>query len=246
MIGAKASRRGYDVKTAKDHQLVFSADFPTLKITKQGSFSVPAAPSFTVPSTIIEHGLDITPAFFVFRASTDYPNRRELFFGTNLRVDKDKLAWWETANGLTGYYFLLDYDLEDTNIKVESKNISSGDESKESTKQKKFGIKISERGEDVKSTKKIAYSTEEREPIIDQVGHGIYTGGWVNQIFTHNLGYAPQFLLFMRDLNTSGSWQLIMGSSLDFGYNTNKKTCLFATGYADKPYSFIILKEPII
>lgn len=67
----KISKKGFDVKTAKDNQLLFNSDYPMLKIAKQGHGAVTCTVANPVQTVEIYHNLGYIPMYFVVAEVVD-------------------------------------------------------------------------------------------------------------------------------------------------------------------------------
>jgi len=70
----KISQKGFDVKEARDNQLLFNSDYPTLKVHKQGAGFVTCTIAQPKQTVVIKHDLNIIPMYFASseRIDSDY------------------------------------------------------------------------------------------------------------------------------------------------------------------------------
>jgi len=252
MIGARVSKTGSDVETVKDFDTVMESSFMSPRIIHEGYFSVPAAEldkDFRpIPEVICKHELGYYPMFMVF--SKDRMDTRvgksTLFYTANLRMSKNSLNWYENNMSLSGYYFIFDFDLDRPQKR---EIIKTGEPEFYDNKftQQKYGIKVSKRGTNItsKSPQDILFSSDYYHPTVHMVGHDKYNIAPKEVFIKHGLGYAPQFWLYIKNLNEDNNYQMVLSSADDFLYYTNSEEAVFATLYNNIEYSFIIMKEPL-
>lgn len=67
----KISKKGFDVKTAKDDELLFNSNYPMLKIHSQGAGALTCTVDEPIASIEIPHDLGIIPMYFVLAEVVD-------------------------------------------------------------------------------------------------------------------------------------------------------------------------------
>lgn len=216
--GAKVSRRGFDVNTASDRQLLWSSAFQALKIVDRFNVNFTADGSEKV---IYTHNLGYKPMFFIYgsggailwhkkRIATDttafkwFPNR----IPTSLPINTDATARVLIFGTEFGEVF-------------NAPNIDIGDTA--TAPYGDFGIKVSRDGFDVKTAalNDLVFSsggTLAGQAVHQQIVHkyGLISNkrGQDVQTIAHGLGYAPMFSVFVRYRTLGGSaknyWSMVM------------------------------------
>jgi len=203
-FGAKVSLPGYDVKTCADRFLVFSSDFPVLKVF--GTYSV----TTTIPSSgentiTITHNLGyLAPYLVVYNGSTTTgTNTSNLMsdndsylttymYSNSLQIEVDEyFDQYESSVGDTVYftvYIFLD-KLESYTadiIKTDAGTVGSAGD---------YGIKVSKAGFDVKTCadENLVLSSSFFSGLIHK--KGLLTSSEVS----HNLNYVPPYLCYEYD-----------------------------------------------
>ncbi len=202
--GAKASQKGYDVKTCADRFLTFSTAFPTLKVFSTHSVST-TIPSSGVNTITITHNLGyFAPYLVVYNGSTttgvgtsnlmsDNDSYLTTYMTTTqLQIPVDEyFDQYESSQGDTVYftvYIFLD-KLESYTSNIISTATASGGSSNN------YGFKISKAGYDVKTCtdEQLVMSSSFFSGLIHK--KGLLTGASVD----HDLGYVPAIFVYEYD-----------------------------------------------
>ncbi|MDH4127305.1 MAG: hypothetical protein OEV44_01025 [Spirochaetota bacterium] len=236
-FGSAVSQKGYDVKTCADRFLVYSSAFQTLKVFSVSSVTgtIPASGSNTITIT---HNLGAYAPFVVIGNGTGNNVAHFNSYGPALPVVSRQYAnslqidipSYVGTSGNTMYFtvyiFLDDFStITETNINT---GISSGASSTD------YGIRISKDGYDVKTC------TNEQcvlsSSFFNQIVHkkGIATAD-----VSHNLGYVPNVLVFVRDTGDS----YIRTITYEFDGDVDVNTLYLA--FSDYMY-YIIFKDKVL
>jgi len=256
IYGIKVSSKEYDVNNCPDHQLIFSSEFPLLKIAFQGSFTIADC---TKDVTIIDHNLGYPPAFWVFQNNNYnqdfFTNGSSMNLATNYPiVNSNKLQWLGStlgapAGSFTGYYYIFYHNLTSFFNGV---TLQSGGTSKDT--EKDFGIKISLPGKDISSKdyRDFSINSDCKTPIIHKSGYftdNIYPAAPI----PHNLGYEPMAFIYFNDINgifvtpdyPADAW-FLASPLTDLSSYTADSVNVY-TGYGtDLNIAYLILKDPFI
>lgn len=237
----KISRKGYDVATCSDRQLVFSSEWPCLKIVKQGTFSVTGA------TTIYTHNLGYYPFFMIFINRADGggtdANSRLSYIPYSSAFEMSTTALECTIPvTVDGYYYIFALDLE-TNYTapiIQPSDVSQGETND-------YVYAISKNGEDISSTdyRDFVVHSDCRSPMVHIVHNWTEPGLGGSETITHNLGYEPMFFGFVRNLQGTGSGYIMYGNA-DDATITATTTDLDAASVYDGTYSMVIFKDPIL
>jgi len=207
--GAKVSRRGYDVNTASDRQLLWSSAFQSLKIVDR--FDV----SFTADNTervLYTHNLGYRPMFYVYSGSGSvlWHMKRIVTNDTDFRWYPGRIPGNLPLNPNANAKVII-FDVE-INTVFNAPNIDLSDDPP--APYGDFGIKVSRDGFDVKTAtlEELAFSsggTLAGQPVQLQLSHkyGYMTNviGQNVQTIPHGLGYVPMFAVFVRYRRIGGS-----------------------------------------
>lgn len=200
--GAKVSRRGFDVETASDRQLLWSSAFQSLKIVDKFDVSFTCDNNVRVLHT---HNLGYRPMFYLYSGQGSV-----LWHMKRIVVDDTDFRWFPgripgnlplttSANAK-----VLVFDVEMGTI-FNAPSIDLVDDT--TAPYGDFGIKVSRDGFDVKtaSLDQLAFSsggTLAGQPVQLQLTHkyGYMTNvlGRNVQTIPHGLGYVPMFAVFAR------------------------------------------------
>jgi hypothetical protein len=258
----KLAQPGYDVKTAGDENLVYSSQWPLLKIYRQDKFRIP---DVTVATTIATHDLKFIPVFWWFSNATlaAWSNgfgdtlvneQRSEFFGPTgggtLSIDANKLNFSPEVNtnvgALNGYYYIFALDLtkQYTAPVVRIGAVSGRGEDK-------YVFKIAKPGKDVSSHNldDFIVHSRARSPLIHSVNPGKVTedlgGGNFGFTVYHDLDYLPMFFGYTK--NANGSYSIIYtgqgGSTL---FESDEKKIRFTEAANTREMTIVILKDPFL
>ncbi len=201
---AKASEKGYDVKTCGTRNLVFSSDIPTLKIHSVQSYTT------TIPYGSGEHIVRHThnlgyyaPCFVVFNSSTSTGTGQSYFYSSsvyplNVKVYKNHVdvvvesdfdqsfsTGGPSKPGDTVYFTIYQF-LENFDDFVSPKKSATP----QTLQNENYGIKISKEGHDVKTCPDTDLVLSSNFGCANIHMKGKTTG----QNVYHNLGYVPNIL----------------------------------------------------
>lgn len=249
----KVAQPGYDVKTTGDENLIYSSEWPLLKIYKDSYFKVSDVSQTTV---IADHDLGFVPVFWYFSntALSAWSNSgvltqesRSEFFGPDgpgtISVNSTSLKYNGGSGGATGslplHYYLFTLDLTKQYkapiIKVGSVG-GLGDN--------KNVFKLAKPTKDINSNnlEDFIIHSRARSPMIHSVNPS--NGGTSSFIVEHNLGYSPMFFGYLK--NTDGSYSLIpSGQGGSSSLKSSEKTVTYTSATADE-ISIVILKDPFV
>ncbi len=248
----KLAQPGYDVHTCGDENLIYSSQWPVLKIYKQGSATVG---DVTQTTTIATHDLGFPPVFWYFSNATINKwlgtgamtnERRAEFSGpigsaASIKVNDGKLVY-EPGGFATGslnlYYYVFGLDLTKQYtapiVKVGAQSGGSGNRV----------FKVAKEGKDVSSDdlRDFVIHSRARSPMI----HSVNPSGAVLKTFTvdHNLSYNPMFFGYTK--GTDGYYTLIpTGTGGASSFTSTDKTVTF-NDTGGKEITIVILKDPFV
>jgi hypothetical protein len=214
--GIKVAQEGFSADSAADYQLLFTSEWPLLKIEKQGSITIADK---TQDVTIATHDLGYAPMFLVYAASgvnADGTQAR-LLTGPPILVNDSELKWFgnyysQAAGSITLYYYIFRYPLtQNFTSDIISQSASSPDSGGDQ------GLKMVQLGKDTRSADLRDYvvHTNARNLQLHKTISKSETGiGWSDTLI-HGLDYEPFFLFYFKDIYGYGSevtlnyWQLL-------------------------------------
>jgi hypothetical protein len=235
------ARKGYDVVTCADRELVFCSEWPNLKIVKQGTFSV------TGVSTIYTHDLGYYPFFLVFinrvdGGGTDANSR--LSYSPYSSAFKVTTTALECTLPVTvdGYYYIFALDLEES---FTAPIFQPSDTTP--TSEKDYVHATSLVGEDISSVdyRDFAVHSDCRAPMVHSIESWTEAVPGGSHTITHNLGYEPMFFGFVRNLQGLGGGYMMYGNAEDATITANTADLTAASVY-DGTYSMVIFKDSIL
>jgi len=211
--GGAVSQKGYDVKTCADRFLVYSSAFQTLKIFSVSSVSTTIPLSGTNTITI-NHNLGyLAPYWIVYNGSSSIGQTISYYNGvdsTNTVVYEDRMYTdrleiiipdtFESGGSGDTVYFTVYIFLDDFSTVAEN-TINTGTTSGSSSTD--YGFRISKAGYDVKTCDDIncILSSSFFTHIVHKKGSSVSSGSAVT--VTHNLGYTPSAIGFVKDSGSS-------------------------------------------
>lgn len=216
--GAKVSRRGYDVNTASDRQLLWSSAFQALKIV--GRFDV----NFTADGTervIYTHNLGYKPMFFIYsvQGSSLWHKKRIATNNVDFRWFPNRIPTSLPINSSANVKVIM-FGTEFGEV-FNAPNIDVGDTVL--APYGDFGIKVSRDGFDVKTAalNDLVFSSggtlagqAVHQQIVHRYGQVVNQIGQNTQTIAHGLGYVPMFAVFVRYRTIGGSqrnyWSIVM------------------------------------
>jgi hypothetical protein len=233
-IGAAVSQEGYDVKDSADRLKVFSSSFQTLKIHSVTSkTAVVPSGEYDDPNVItLTHNLGyLAPFIIIYNGSTtigtansyvNSPSNLPYFFDvvdsyltTAQYTDRLEISIpyafdseGGTAGGATVYFTIYQFVNDFTTVAGE--NIGSGTTAGLGSED--YGIRISKDGFDAKTCNDIdcILSSSFFNQIIHQVG--VDTSGSATINISHNLGYIPSYLCFVKESSGNSHIRLFTGT----------------------------------
>jgi hypothetical protein len=242
--GIKVSRRGYDVLTAADRELLFNSSWPLLKIHSSGSFTI----NDTGAQTLITHSLGYYPAYLVMVDQQLGNLGSEVMFvglSQHVRATTSVLKWTAGAGTWTGaincYYYIFAQDLE---VDFTAPTVNTSDTTADDDDD--YGIRITKEGSDVSSTDYRDYVVHSgtRTSMVHMVTHGS-AAGVSTTVVTHNLGYEPVYMVYGKLSGYDG--YLKLGSADDLTITATTTTISFTSFFADAwDYSVLVLKDKIL
>ncbi len=213
-FGMKASQLGYDVNTAADYQLLYSSEWPLLKIEAQGTVTITDMGSDQVLYT---HNLGYCPLFWIYEVvgGNSYPvgNTTPRITTAQFGVNSTELKYFNnfaSSGAYTIRYVIFRLDLEST-FTAQTINLSPGSQ----TVIDGYGIKIAGPGKDIDSTdyRDFTVHSSTRSPMVHSVQaktlstsdptNPFYGAGAYSETWTHDLGYKPMYFIFIK-LTTFG------------------------------------------
>lgn len=204
--GMKASQLGYDVTTAADYQLLYSSQWPLLKIESQGTVTIN---DLGADQVIYTHNLGYAPMFWIFDVSGSNGgyagNFTPAVLPESFGVNGTELKYFSNFVGSGSHtirYYIFRLDL-DTAFTAPTINLSPGS----ATILDNYGIKIAGPGKDVGSTdyRDFVVHSNTRSPMVHKVqaqtitgsDNSFYSPGY-SATFTHDMGYNPLFFAFVK------------------------------------------------
>lgn len=249
IYGTKVSQRGFDVRTCADYQLVYSSEWPLLKIQAQGSVIIPDA---TQDVTISTHGLGYVPAFWVFDDSTyadTWAGAKMAYPGTSqfLAANATDLKWLGASRGaiggiLTIYYYIFRSDLS-TSFTAQVFNSSPTVAGTDSD----YGIKVAKPGFDVSNSdfRNFTIRSDCRSPMVHKTGTGSFGALGGSVTITHGLGYEPMYYFWAKlTAYGDGRYQMVTTAEDSFSTATSSNITLSLPYQCD--YSYMIFKDPML
>jgi len=245
IYGAKASQKGYDVKTCADQELLYSSEWPTLKIAYSGYYYIPSGSTENI--VVKEFDLGYTPAFLTF-FKMSFPSGVTRSSGGQLRINDSSLATHKTPTSYEeGFYYIFYHDLTSSfEAPIYNTTPTIPKESEDDTN---HGIKVALPGKSVESTdyRDFAIHSDCFMMNIHKAGFVPYnneTPPFVETI-EHNLGYAPFCLILADGIQYGLSGYYRTQSTLtDFqGFGINDEYLTIDTLWGNTAY--IIFKDKI-
>ena len=257
-FGMKASQLGYNVNTAADYQLLYSSEWPLLKIEAQGTATITDSGADQV---IYTHNLGYCPMFWIYDISGSNSglvgNFTMQFNTSQFGANTTELKYFNNfATSGVHYirYVIFRLDL-DTAFTAQNINLSPGSQ----TLIDNYGIKVAGPGKSITSTDYRDYTvhSDTRSPMVHSVlaqnistpDSTIFPGGY-SATWTHTLGYKPMYFVYIKSTSYIpgiGYYTGMLGDGsgnqfLDF-VGTSIRVSSFATG--DRA-SIVILKDQLL
>lgn len=248
----KLAQPGYDAKTAGDENLIYSSQWPLLKIYKQGSAAIGDVTQETILAT---HDLPFPPMFWIFSNATlsaylnagvlQMTNRSE-FFGpigdASVAIDTKSLvykpvAFPATTGSMRLYYYMFALDLS-KQYTAPSFNVGSISGARNT----RHVFKIAKEGKSIDSDRLDDYviHSRARSPLIHSVNPS--NGIVKNFAVTHSLEYLPMFFGYTK--GNDGRYTLIpTGQGGSSSFQSTDKTVTFADS-GGKEITIVVLKDP--
>lgn len=246
--GIRVALPGTDVSTAPDYNLVFSSDWPNLKIGANPTVGLSTATS--TDQVIYTHNLGFIPAFIPF---IGFPNTAEL----TVPLDVNNLGQFVTADANNIYFigdtppvnmglliFVIDITQPFTAPVINTG--SSGPAVNSSNVQ--YGIRVAKAGRDISDldVRHFILRSDCRSPMVHAVATGMIQQT-VGFSYTHDLSYNPIFFAYQQVSASNTQWALV--TSQNFGLQTQGNTITLDAGTAvttNLPASIVILQDPFI
>lgn len=246
----KLAQPGYDVKTAGDENLIYSSQWPLLKIYKEGSATVTSTE--TVKITDHDLGYPAMYWFFTNNALSTYlgsaaltSEERSEFFGPagdNIDINSSQLRHVPSTTNPTGqlklYYYIFALDLtQEFKAPIIKVGAIGGGDSKGPV------FKIAKPNKDISSDNLQDYiiHSRARSPLIHQVA--VSPGTVKRFVVNHDLGYNPMFFGYVK---SGGYYKLIAtGQGGSSSFNSDNSNITF-TDTAGKEITVVVLKDPFI
>lgn len=239
-VGLYVSKPGQSLDPSSDASILFSSDYPTLKIFLEGTTRVFGTGTFQIP-----HGLNYAPAFLaITTVSNSYFDSSDITitrFVGNVD-DTNFYCSYNSAIGTTIRYYIFDTRLEEFATYQSGANFL--DSPMESDN---YGISITKEGYKVGNPDMRNYILNSScMNMILYKKHYIssISGSSYNLSLAHNLGYVPFFLLYTYNATVIGgakSWVSLnnaayqnsaiaddtnITSTITFSDTTSNKFCL--------------------
>lgn len=263
----KLAQPGYDVRTAGDENLIYSSQWPLLKIYKSGPFTVNDVQQ---QQTIVNHDLGFPPIFWFFTNTqiTAWENSgvltsdtRSEFFGATgggaFSINSNRLLFnplgFGATGSLQGYYYIFANDL----TKQFTAPINNVGAVPSSTNRGRV-FKLAKPGKNVGSSnlEDFVIHSDCRSPLIHSINPGtvVADGTATGNSFTvfHNLGYIPMFFGYSVSRGNSGEGPVgdytllptATGGSTSFQSDTTKVQ--FKETTAGRKMTVVVLKDPFL
>lgn len=247
-FGAKVSRRGYDINTAKDYQQNYNSGFPMIPIVATGTFSQ----ANNSAATIATHSLGFSPMFVILHDDTATGSFGNGAVGESHMINNFLNNLFEmndsilSHNGLggasttVGRYYIFGIDLEQS---FTAPIVNSGTNDEVNEDAKSYGIKVAKEGKDVSSDdlRDFTIHSGTRAPLIHSVTYGTHTAATTETI-DHNLGYIP-FPFYYWKSQSVGKWIHVPNQSV--GVTTTQATVFNNAAGTGDEYALVLLKEPL-
>jgi hypothetical protein len=239
--GVKVALPGQDARNSPDDKMAFASSWPTLKILKEGTFSLPAG--VFARQNIYTHALGYAPMFWIFfdGPSTLYPKGSSHFTYTfDPRVVTDEYTLYAPNGGLatavTGRYVIFENPLEQNfTAPVDYRGVGSADSIGQ------FGIKAS-KPYDTKNIQEQAIDSNNRTPLIHTVKSGRNAVGATVTV-EHNLGEVPEYFAYAK-LDPNPYWQIISSGDDSIIFTTDNKLTFLI--FYNCNYSLWVLKQSMV
>lgn len=261
-FGMKASQLGYDVETAADYQLLYSSEWPLLKIEAQGTVTIN---DLGVNQVIYTHNLGYCPMFWIYDtsgSSSGMAGNLGLTYAVSIAtfgVNETELKYFTNFAGSgprTIRYIIFRLNL-DTPFTAQTINLSPGSQ----TLIDGYGIKVAGPGKSITSTdyRDFTVHSNTRSPMVHSVsaktistsspGDPYYSPGYM-ETWSHDLGYKPMYFPYIKSASYipgTGYYCGMLGDGsgnqlLDFS-GTTIRVHSGATG--DK-VSIVIMKDQLL
>lgn len=260
----KLAQSGQSALEAGDQDLIFSSEWPLLKIYRQGSYQANGSPANDIIST---HDLGFVPVFWIF--SNNIMNnflsagstgalpmqvtyRSEFNGPTKFRPSMDKKNFnFITDNTFTPpvqfYYYIYALDLEKP---YTAPSINLGKQPKGTPPPSVFKIAKSGSPANSSNLEDFVVHSRGRSPLV----HAVYPhtadadSSFLNGAgfrFDHNLGYIPMFFLYANTgANDTSPNRWVLLNLLGFSSHADEKTITVDTNNPGLQMSLVVLKDP--
>lgn len=260
----KLAQAGYSALTAGDENLIFSSQWPLLKIYKAGKATIYDNTDLQI---LTNHDLGFTPVFWWFSntkledwgiltaGSSVTPAQRSEYQGMSwtgfIYADSKRLFYRSTSsNGFLGgvdiYYYLFALDL---NAKYTAPKISVGSQTSAGKEGPVF--KIAKAGIDAESNnlEDFIIHSDTRSPLVHTVQSAKiapYPSGGFSAVMPHNLGYIPFFFGYRKgDSLYPDAHKSLFSFSNGVGFVADEQTIRYKdTTDTGRSYTTVVLKDP--
>lgn len=237
----KVARKGFDVKTAGDENLLYSSLWPVLSIYKEIPVKITNP---TVSVKIADHDLGYSPMFWDFTNYTNtsiLPGRSNLLFSNRISVSDHDIQYtgdiFAPTGTIEGVVYLFTLDLSKAYTAPIVKIGGAGGDAR-STR----GFKLAKEGKSIDShnLKDFVITTDARSPLIHSVTPATVSGGTIR--VEHNLGYVP--LYFGYTLQNGYYKLMATGGGASTKFSSSAAAITFTESSDGRQMSIIILKDP--
>jgi len=245
--GFKISRKGFDVKTCADNELLVSSSFPVLKLHSSGLYEVTADVGVVILTT---HDLGYTPFYLIHLQNSAGNSEFDPNSAYYITMESNTMNIDTTvavANGYTHirwaiYYLDIFKEVDYGNINtMQTTRVTDND----------YGIKVSKAGKDVSSTdpRDLALDSRMRSLMVHKVINIRYIdGAGMPSSRDHGLKYPPIYVSFEKYDSDNLTRQIVI-SDAPFNAVTDSQVVVLNTGGAlnttSSTLSFVIFKDPI-
>ena len=262
--GMKVSRQGYPVRTAADHQLLFSSSFKMPMVIGSGTLT---GYDRLTDQTLFTHNLGFTPCCYLFaRNSSSAPDRLHLDTGNtdlNGALFTDNTKLWYKGNQFDSNYPISWFCFNIPLLTAYTAPSIVTTDATQGTISNDYGFKISKAGNDVLSADladlQIFSGTSEgnqpvRNQIFQKIGSGTVNDGSTATI-SHGLNYRPMFIVFINDPTTTNgyfidavTYKIIGGSFVERWRSWADTTNINIRNNSgtSQSYAYMIFKDPLL
>ena len=242
--GIRISQTGKDVNECAEHELILTSSAPALIIAFAGEYGFT---NVTADQIVCTHNLGYAPCFFSF---IEVAGEVELSFTGNsqyMRIDENNLKFYASELGypisMKGRYLIFFRPLETKYTASDIKNVATatdigGD----------YGIKVAKEGYNIYNTdpRNFTIDSKYKMPLIHKQDYEdvVVTppATYKNYIIHTDLGYAPMFYFWGKDLMGDDTWQQVFNADDTWTRTTSTGSAILTTPYS-KRYAGMIMKD---